>query len=101
MVEASWGGRTQMSPVVELRSSRGVLALARSGVASGVVEWLTLSDLEASGLCYRSLDPPVAIDLRILCASPGQPPIALERASRALAQTISERIPFEDNLTCH
>jgi DNA-binding transcriptional LysR family regulator len=94
---SNWGGRTQMSPVVELRSSRGVLALARCGVASGVVDWLTLSDLGASGLSHRFLDPPLAIDLRILCASAGQPPIALERAAGALAGAISERIAPKAN----
>lgn len=93
----NWSGRTAMSPVVELRSSRGVLALARSCVASGVVDWLTLSDLDASGLAHRFLDPPLAIDLRIVCASAGQPPIALERAADALAHTISERIDPRGN----
>lgn len=94
---AKWGGQSTMLPVVELRSSRGVLALARSGVASGVVDWLTLSDLTASGLAHRLLDPPLAIDLRILCASAGQPPIALERAADALAHSISERIDPRGN----
>jgi len=86
---SSWGGRKAMPPVVELRSSRGVLALARAGVAAGVVDWLTLSDLGTSGLCHRFLDPMLAIDLQIVCVSAGQPPIALGRAAEALAHAIS------------
>jgi DNA-binding transcriptional LysR family regulator len=87
-----WGGRYPTSPVVELRSSRGVLALARSGVASGVVDWLTLSDLGATGICRRALDPQLAIDLRIMCVTSGQPPIALSHAAGALSKAISSRL---------
>lgn len=87
-----WSGRHAMSPVVELRSSRGVLALARCGVASGVVDGLTLSDLGQVGLVHRPLDPGLTIDLRIVCVSAGQRQMALDRAAEAMTHAITSAL---------
>ncbi len=83
-----WGGRSPLHPLVELRSSRGVLAMARSGVASGVVDVLTLADFGKSGVCVRPLNAALSIDLRIICVSAVQRSVALVHAAKALERAI-------------
>jgi len=87
-----WSRRHDTSPIVELRSSRGVLALARTGVAAGVVDALTLGDFDVSDLCILPLKPALSIDLRIVGVAAPQRSIALEHAAKALARAISARM---------
>lgn len=88
---STWGGKSLVSPVVELRSSRGVLALARSGVAAGVVDALTLADFGQAGVAVRPLRPELSIDLRLVCVATATPTIALAKASQAIERALRSR----------
>lgn len=92
-----WGESVPISPVVELRSSRGVLALARSGVAAGVVDALTLADFGEEGISVRPLSPSLSIELRIVCVSSGKLPIALEKAATEMERALQERLKKAQN----
>lgn len=88
---SSWGGRNPVSPVVELRSSRGVLALAKSGVAVGIVDALTLADFGLAGFGVRPVEPSLCIDLRLVCVANTRPPVALSHAARAIERAVCSR----------
>jgi hypothetical protein len=66
----------RLDPNIELRSSRGVVALAARGVASGIVDAITLGDFAHADIDWRPLDPPLSIELRIV-----------QLAGRALARS--------------
>lgn len=85
---AGWSARKPTQPVIELRSSRGVLALARAGVAAGVVDRLTLKESGSGGLAVAPLSPPLSIEFRIARVSTGACSAALERACAALSRAV-------------
>lgn len=85
---AGWSARKPTQPVVELRSSRGVLALARAGVAAGIVDALTLAEAEPGDYATAALAPPLSIDFRIVRVAAGPLSPALERAIRALSRAV-------------
>jgi DNA-binding transcriptional LysR family regulator len=90
----------RLEPSIELRSSRAVVALASRGVASGVVDTLTLVDFEPSRFDRRALDPELSIDMRVVRLSGGPLAQSEARAINAIVQVISDRLsglPKADN----
>ncbi|TVR10335.1 MAG: LysR family transcriptional regulator [Salinarimonadaceae bacterium] len=85
---AGWSAKKPAQPVVELRSSRGVLALARAGVAAGVVDTLTLNEAGPGSIVVAPLSPPLEVDFRILRVASGPRSTSIERACEALSRAV-------------
>ncbi|MCG6121538.1 MAG: LysR substrate-binding domain-containing protein [Microvirga sp.] len=92
---AGWSARKPAQPVVELRSSRGVLALARAGVAAGVVDTLTLNEAGPGDFAVAPLSPSLAIEFRIVRVSSGPRSASLERACEALSGAVRTSLDGE------
>lgn len=77
-----------LDPVVELRSSRAAIALAREGVATGFADALSLREADLREARAVPFSPPLAIELRIVALAGRAPSKAELRLADAMRDSL-------------
>jgi DNA-binding transcriptional LysR family regulator len=88
MAAAFRGSGIKLEPVVELRSCRAAIALAREGVAVGIADRISLSEVQMGTARAVHLSPPMKIPMIIATAEGHIVSIAEKRFVAALKEQI-------------
>lgn len=78
--------------LVEVRTSRAALAMARAGVAAGVVDALTASEHSIEDVRFHAFDPPLKIDVSLVAEASRVPSLAESKIVDALKNEMKARL---------